>query len=438
MNPKTNARFRFGIASCSLVPPFRTTMHGYASRRDGFDGVHDPLLFTAIYLEAEGTPALLGCADLCNFPETTVARDLDRVARAIGARPDHVLLNASHTHGGPSVPTLSPIWGDFFAPPALARKYAAFLMRQVVATARRAKAAAESGSLWIGEGKTRLPINRRRRRRGEIVNAPNPGGETDDRLRVLVLKDAGGAVRAVGLHLACHPVCTGDQHLLTADFVGAWREAFRDAFGGKATPFFLQGAGGDLRPRAAADGAAWRNLRHAELADVGRDLFRETRAALDRGLREVRRPLFRAKRVAVTLPLERRYVTEDDFRPLRQHRNPWMRRYADAALRLLARGKKVPDEVTYHVQTLWLNREIVLIALDAEPLVGLGRALEAAVRPARGLVLGYTNGCVTYLPGSREIRRGGYEADSYLYDVWTGPWKTGVERPLTAAILRRR
>ncbi|MFZ4695175.1 MAG: hypothetical protein ACOYMV_08630 [Verrucomicrobiia bacterium] len=436
MRKPRSSQFRFGIASCSIVPPFPTTMHGYASRRDCFDGVHDPVTFTAVYLEANGVPALLGCADLCNFPEATVEKDLARVARAIGARPDHVLLNASHTHGGPAVPTLSPMWRDHFAPTQSSRQFAAFLMRRVVATARRAKAVAQTGSLWYGEGTSRLPMNRRLLRGGEIVNAPNPKGEVEDRLRLLVLKDARGAMKAVGMHLACHPVCTGDQHLLTADFVGAWRQVFRGAFGEGITPFFLQGSGGDMRPRAAANGPAWRNLRHAELEGVGQGLLREMTNALGKGLVEVKNPAFRAKRVAVPMPLEHRYVKREDFLPLLKNRDRWVRKYAEIALGLLAKGKSLPDRVDYHVQTLWLNREFALIGIDAEPLIGLGRFIEAAAKPGRGMVLGYTNGCVTYLPCSREIRRGGYEADSYIYDIWTGPWKPGTERRMAAAVLR--
>ncbi|MCC7519286.1 MAG: hypothetical protein IT578_08900 [Verrucomicrobiae bacterium] len=436
MKPPRSARFRFGLASCEIAPPFRTTMHGYASRRDGFDGVHDPLTFTAVYLEADGVPALLGCADLCNFPETTVEKDLARVAHAIGARPDHVFLNASHTHGGPAVPPLSPMWSELFAPPKTTRRYAAWLMRRVIATACRAKASAEPGTLWYGKGRSRLPMSRRLPRDGKIVNAPNPKGEVDDRLRLLVLKDARGAMKAVGMLLACHPVCTGDQHLLTADFVGAWRAAFRDAFGEGVAPFFLQGSGGDMRPRAAASGAEWRRLRHAELASVGQELLREMAGALAKGLVEIRNPHFRAKRVAVPLPLERRHTRREDFLKLQADRDPYVRKYAEISLRLLAQGKSLPDVATYHVQTLWLNREFALIGLDAEPLVGLGRRVEAAAKPGCGLLLGYTNGCVTYLPDSREILRGGYEADSYLYDVWSGPWKTGTERRIAAAVLR--
>lgn len=436
MKRRSSRGFRFGVATCSIVPPFPTTMHGYAVRRDTFDGVHDPVTFTAIYLEANGVPALLGCADLCNFPEVTAERDLDRVARAIGARPDHVLLNASHTHGGPSVPTHSPMWRDFFAPEKSSRRFAAFLMRKVVATARRAKAAAEPGSLWYGEGRTLLPMNRRLLRGGEIVNAPNPKGEVEDRLRLLVLKDARGTVRGVGMHLACHPVCTGDQHLLTADFVGAWREAFRGAFGEGVTPFFLQGSGGDMRPRPAANGREWRCLRHSELEGVGRELLAEMNEALGKGLVEVKRPSFRARRTPVRMPLVPRYTRREDFLPLRKSGDRFIRKYAEISLGMLAKGKSLPVEVTYHVQTLWLNREFALIGIDAEPLIGLGRHAEAAAKPGRGMVLGYTNGCVTYLPDSREIRRGGYEADSYIYDIWAGPWKTGTERRIAAAVLR--
>jgi len=56
-------------------------MRGYAARKDAFDGVNDPLTFTAVILEEAENRALLGAADLCGFPDDgSVSGLLEQIA----------------------------------------------------------------------------------------------------------------------------------------------------------------------------------------------------------------------------------------------------------------------------------------------------------------------------------------------------------------------
>ena len=89
------------------------------------------------------------------------------------------------------------------------------------------------------------------------------------------------------------------------------------------------------------------------------------------------------------------------------------------------------------VQTLWLNADFALIAVDAEPLCALGRHVESAVSPAQAIFLGYTNGTICYVPDTAEMKRGGYETISYLYEPWTGPLLPGLENIFADAVQNR-
>jgi hypothetical protein len=157
---------------------------------------------------------------------------------------------------------------------------------------------------------------------------------------------------------------------------------------------------------------------------------------LTRGLKPVESLDLRARVETVAAPCERRYTTREQFEALLNGDEEWMRMFARDALRLLDEGREVPDHVDYMVQTLWLNRELALIGLDAEPLCGLGRKVEAAVAPKQAMLLGYVNGCVSYVPDAYEQQRGGYEADSYLFETWTGPWENPLEDVLAAGVAR--
>jgi len=427
---------RFGIATREIVPPFKTQMRGYGVRWDYFDDVNDPLTFTAVVLEEGRRRAMIGAADLCAFSNETTSALLDRAAEAAGCPRDNVMLNASHTHGGPAVPTRSYMPGAQ-RDPAAAERYGEWLGERVVAAAGEAVENMMEGTLWYGEGNTALPMNRRPDRDGQVPNAPNPGGPTDDRIQLLVLRDAAGDVAAVGMRVACHPVATGAQHLLTADYPGAWRAEFARAFGPKVTPFFLQGAGADARPGVVADGDHWRTMKHAELPVIGRALLAECLDILTSAkLKEIRDLTLQGKINTVAAPCEKRCTEREHFETLLKQGDSTERIYAEECLRRLDAGEGIPDHAVYQVQTLWLNADLALIGLDVEPLCGLGSKVESAVAPRQAVLLGYTNGCVSYAPDTHELRRGGYETGSYLYQPWTGPLLPGLEDLFADAVVR--
>ncbi len=315
-------------------------------------------------------------------------------------------------------------------------RYRDWLYDQVEAATREAVENLAEGTLWLGEGKTMVPMNRRPERDGKILNAPNPDGGADNRLQVLVLKRADGSLAAVCARVSCHPVATGAQYRITADFVGAWRAAFSKAYGPDVLPVFLQGSGADARPRRVADGERWRAMRHDELPEIGRDLLAETEAVLSGGSFERIDDLVLSGSIrTVTASCEKMYRTREEIEAMRGE-NSVTERYAEEALVLLDAGKEIPETVDFQVQTLWLNRDLALIGLNVEPLYALGEVVEAAVAPKRAMLLGYTNGCNGYAPDTVEMKRGGYESASYLYSVWSGPLMPGLENVFAGGVVR--
>jgi len=429
---------RFGLAVRDITPPFRMPMYGYSSRRDVFDNVHDPLTFTALVLEEDGRRAFIGAADIGSFPnDGSTLQLMNRVAAVVGC-PDHnVMLNASHTHGGPLVPMGERLMHGDIADSATVARYANWLYEQVEDAAAEASGSLREGSLWIAEGWTSVPMNRRPDRNGSVPNAPNPDGPVDNRLFCFLLRDAADRPVAVGIRVSCHPVATGAQHRITADYPGAWRAECKRAFGPAVHAFFLQGSGADARPRHVAEGDHWRIMDHAELVEIGRDLMAETLAALTGpNVRRLGPLVLEGRFEAVDLPCEPSYVRREDFEAVAA--DSGMETYAAECLARLAAGKTIPDHQTFHVQTLWLDRELALIGIDGEVLCGAGATVEAALSPKQGIVLGYTNGVIAYLPDSHEMSRGGYETRSFIYQPWTGPLKPGLEHLLAGAVYVRR
>ena len=422
---------RFGVAVRDITPPFPTPMFGYGNRKDYYDAVNDRLTFTALVLEEGDRRALIGAADLCSFPSDSRTSELmNRLAEIVGCPRDNIMLNASHTHGGPQLPGRSLLDKACYVP-EVCEQYEELLFEHAADAATEAVRCLAEGSIWYGEGKTSVPMNRRLDRQGKVCNAPNPNGHVDNRLAILSLRDAQGQLAAVGVRVSCHPVATGGQHLITADFPGAWRAEFSRAFGNEVVPFFLQGSGGDARPSHVADGDRWRTMRHSELSEIGSALLAESLAVLTHAKhRRLGKLLLQGKIHPVVWPCEKRYTRREDFEPLLPSE------YAKECLRRLDAGESIPDQATFHVQTLWLDEKLALIGIGAEPLCGLARAVESAVAPKQALVLGYTNGGgLAYLPDTKEMGRGGDETQSYLSQPWTGPLEPGIEHRLAEAVM---
>ncbi|OGV56806.1 MAG: hypothetical protein A2017_21545 [Lentisphaerae bacterium GWF2_44_16] len=426
---------RFGITTADITPPFKTTMGGYGGRQDYFDKVNDPLSCTVLILEEKGQKALIAAADLITFHDEQAVSLRQQLAELAGTSPDNVMLNASHTHGGPE-PRDKGSYFHALRDTASSVKYREFLREQILKAAAETAGKMEEGSLWFGIGKSSIPMNRRLERNGEIVNAPNPEGPVDERIQVLAIRNKEGILRALGIRLSCHPVATGAQHLLTADFPGAFKKACADALGNGVTPFFLQGAGGDMRPSPVADGDKWRQMDHAELPSIGQTLLHETLEVLNNSnAMEKLDTLELAGHFEYALAsCERQYCKKEDFEKLLSSNISIERIYAQNALCRLEKGETIPDTEKIGVHTLWLNKDIAIVGIQGEVLIGLGAHVEKKLAPKHTILLGYCNGCLCYLPDSKELKRGGYEQSSYLYHGWTGPFAPGLEDTLTASV----
>jgi Neutral/alkaline non-lysosomal ceramidase, N-terminal len=429
---------RFGIANIDITPPFKTTMGGYASRQGLFDKVNDPLACTVIILEEHDRRAVIVAADLIAFNDAHTTALRQQLADITDTVTENVLLNASHTHGGPE-PRDKAMYFDKDRDTASSVKYQTWLDKQICKATATAMNDLKTGSLWYGTGKSLIPMNRRLERNGKIVNAPNPAGQVDDRLQLLAIKDQNGKLRALGIRLSCHPVATGAQNIITADFPGAFKATCIEELGSDVVPFFLQGAGGDMRPRAVADGDKWRQMPHCELAKIGQQLFNETLAVLNSDVMEELKSLeldghFEYAKVAC----EHSYTTKEDFAKLSRCKINIEQLYAKNALHQLEAGKTIPDNVNIGVQTLWLTKDLAIVGIQGEVLVALGAYVENSI-PAlkQTILLGYSNGCVCYLPDTKELQRGGYEQMSYLYSGWTGQFKPNIEKTIAAAVYQQ-
>ncbi len=402
---------KFGIDRTDITPGYRTFMAGYGARNDLSDGVHDPLTFTSLILEEKGGRIFFGAADLVGLGREHSREIREKIAGMLGISLSDVMINCSHTHGGMRVDTSGYLDNRKFLPHI--EKNRKLLEKQVFSSVRKAEKKMRRGKVFFGEGKTSVPMNRRLSYKGKVANKPNPSGKTDDSLKVIKIADTDDKTAAVIARVSCHPVATGMRHLITADYPGAFRTVFEKYFPG-ATAVFWQGAGADARPARAAGAGEWIMMEHDDLPVIGESLFSEVLEVLADGMEPLENLRFRTGIKDAVLPLAQPDVAREDLESMLEKEKDDT--YRLCVQKMLARDE-IPRGVPMEVQMISFNRRLSLLGIPGEVLCGLAGKLESAISTEFKMVSGYTNGSGNYLPDKRELKRGGYEVESYILSL---------------------
>ena len=370
---------RAGVAKIDINPqaPIGAFMTGYTAGPDmPAAGVHDPLYARTLVLDDGSIKMALVALDLIGLNPGR----LPALARGEGI--DHVLLAATHTHGGPLVLNLYEPYGEFRNWPE-GNPYLTWAEEQILAGICAARDATEPVAMAVGRGTADIGFNRRQLIDGKVEmvwhqnhDRSHDWGPVDREVAVWRIDRADGGPLALLANYACHPVVMGrDNALLTADFPGATMDRLETAFP-DALPFFLQGGCGNIDPYIDVQED------FAAVESQGEELAQSI-AGIYRGLKDG----VGALEVAPGL----------SWHEIKQT----CARFFD------------PDQVcelTYGV--LRVGRDLAFLALPGEPFVELQLDLNARSPVPHTFLLGYTNGYCGYFPTLQANREGGYGADS--------------------------
>src|ERR1041385_1379223 len=94
-----------GIGETNITPPPDVWMAGYAPRHTPAVGVHDELFARALVFDDGYTRLGLVAMDLVSLDFELVRRIREGVEAQTGIPGEALLLNATHTHGGPGTLT---------------------------------------------------------------------------------------------------------------------------------------------------------------------------------------------------------------------------------------------------------------------------------------------------------------------------------------------
>jgi hypothetical protein len=441
------SQLQAGVYRVDITPPVGISMVGYYARDGVSEGIERPLTATAVVLATGNTKIAIVSCDIIFIQSPDVDEIRRDIAAAIGTEASHVLINCSHTHCGPTLPSFMREDGD---QGAMQRNYIANLKRLLPGCAAAANHSLRPARIGSGIGAAHIGINRREKDAdGKIFLGENPGGPMDPDVGVIRIDDRAGRPIAVLFSYGCHTVTMGPKCLmLTPDFPGPARELIEQATGAKA--LYLQAAAGNINPitgiGAKQDDTENMTRLGLTLGAEALKTMMQIRTHEKRGPRALFSSLSKntlfpyvpvadsdveiaARSEVIELPLmplpslgeanrilQARTASLEKARKdgVPEHMLTVYRRFEDWAkilLRTVQSGIKDPT-VPLNLQVIRIN-DLGLAAVAGETLCELGLAVKRASHFDKTLFLGYSNGCISYIPPE----------DAYPPGGWS-PWET--------------
>lgn len=395
-----------GIANVVITPEPGIWLAGFGSRDRPSEGVYMDLEASAVVFANGAARAAILAVDILLLPGEFIDRIRSVAEDELGITRERMLINCSHTHCGPSAGVVRGAW-------PLDEEYLAHMLDKLCDTLRHAVANLQPAVVDYAVGCCTLGINRRRKDADGKCRqmAPDPKGPADFDVPVLRVLSPVGDVRAVIFSYACHPTTLGGYEI-GPDYPGPAREELRRAIPG-CLPVFLQGCGGDVRPRVVnpitrAHAAGTLDM----VYEFGQELARAVETALCGERRCLGDEIDGISRM-VELPL---IGTPSEAEIMSAEAgNEFSQRWAARVRETVERKGSLASSIPMEIQVLLLG-DLHIVAMAGEMSADIGLELKERLYDLDLCTLGYSNRVCSYFVGRGEYEAGGYEArDAMIY-----------------------
>jgi neutral ceramidase len=372
--------WKAGTASAVITPKASMPMAGYAARKEPSEGTEQDLYAKALAIEDQaGKRVVFITLDLIGVSARLRSAVTEQLSEKYKLQPHDVVMNASHTHCGPS-------YGG-----SDAQAYFDSLVQTLVEVTGRAVDDLHPATINYSTARCGFAMNRRTPTPTGYRNHPNPDGPVDHSVPVLSVLSADGKLCSVMFGYACHNTTMSFRKWL-GDYAGYAQEYFEKDHP-DVTAQFLMGCGGDQNPYPRSE------LRLAQ--EHGRSLATAVQAALETNQTSKRH------QHSLRGPLQTVYDTVQLD-------------YTDSQRAPLA----------YPVQIVQFGQDLSIVALSSEVVVDYSLRLKSELMRASGpaiWIAGYSNVMEGYIPSRRVLLEGGYEAESR-------PWQPTLEERIVAKV----
>lgn len=401
------------LTSAVQALPTPPDLSGFVARLGPSTGIHDPIFARAVVLRDDAATLALATIDVLGIDREMLAAVRHGVHVRTGIAPDGVCVAASHSHSAPATMRLHNCGRPL-------TEWRQALVRGIIDAVAAAASRLIPGRLGFASAEG--PGLARNRRAGN--------GPVDPRLHLVRFDDATGRPLGLLAHFACHPVVLGpDNRLISADYPGA---LIRRLEAEGLFALYANGACGDINPAERGSPAAMEAMGDS-LAETALALWpaittsdrvplaaRTATAEL-----RYRAPLPDRAALAETGEAHRTRLRELAAVPpnadatgqaAARRVEEAMALWAEAMLERIERSpdRSLPRAAPVDLQILQIGGWS-LVPLPGEIFCATGLAVRSRLA-GRGLVLGYANGNVGYIPVQAAYPLGGYEVDqAYKY-----------------------
>jgi neutral ceramidase len=419
-----------GFGETDITPKLGSQSPGGMQARR-LNEVHDPLKAVAMVIKSDAATVAIVGIDSIFISEQATAGARERITQTTKIPGSHVLLGASHTHGGGPVATSFESEAD--------PEYIDLVVRRVAEAVTTAFHALHPAELGDGLGREpSISFNRRfLMRDGRHVTHPGkgnsnivqPAGPIDPNVGVLAARAPGGTLLGLFVNFACHLTVMGGNGF-TADYVYNLRETLRRHYRNPSLPVgFLLGAAGDvtqvdnLRP-GREFGEEWSEL-------FGLALGSETIQTVGR-LAWNKDAVVRAAQTFVPIPIREPRDMALERPALGLGSGSVAEKIYAHEREMVAKERAERPVIPCEVQAIRIG-ELGIVTNGAEFFCQLGLDIKAASPFARTWVVSLANQWIGYVATPSAYYAGGYEprtARSAKMAPWAG--QSLVEASLAA------
>ena len=422
-----------GVAEVNITPPIGISLCGFGNRKGPAETVYDDLFARALVLDDDQTRLAIVTSDLIGFAPDLVERIRNLVERAAGIPGACLLLNGSHSHSGPTVMSFR----------SMGRRDGAYedvLCRQVAGAVRMAADRLQAVSLRAGRAPVRIAHNRRARRNGRMTIGHNPEGPEAPWVDVLGIDRRSGSTLGLLYVTAAHPVNLRGL-AFSAEFPGYAARSIRRELDG-VLPMFAQACCGDINC-TPMDGRLQTTMSHGELlGNAAVTAARHAEPLRSHRLGVARQVIHLPTRIPSVDEAERGLV-EQKTRVRQAEQDPEATDYLIRQYRgqiewaedyLRAARSRHPRPEAFEIQAMRIG-ETALVAYPGEMFVDYQLEMDRASPFKKTFTLGYSNGCIGYVPTAVAFPEGGYEVDHAFRYYGTLMITSACERMIKSATL---
>lgn len=434
-----------GSARKIINPPLGMKRPALRLFADPLQAVESDLSATAVVLSNQINKVVIIGIDISviYMPDALEIRRL--IGEAVGTTASHVLINFSHTHSGPALPDFV---ADIPEQMRLQHAYRKRLISWLVEVAAEANERLQPARIGADWGEAPVGIYRREiGPDGRDVLGEDPSVPIDNAVGVIRVDNLEGQAIAILFSYGCHTVTMGPRSkVISSDFPGPARELVENCFGGLA--IFLQACGGNVNPvHGIGYEVDCRDTKNRTGLILGGEVVKvaaNIRTNVRRG-RE-RRPMGVIPNIlfwpwepvegdtstylgAVDETIQFEFMELPSLAEAKAIQHEWHQKLADrrandardweinVALRfsewadnLVAAVQQGNPPHKAVIQAIRIN-DIVLASVSVEAFFQTGQAVKAKSPFEHTQFLGYSNGCVAYLPRAEDYPPDGWKID---------------------------